>query len=223
MRGKLLFQGLIKYIAGILIVGLMVFLPAGTFDYVNGWGFMGLLFIPMFILGAVLLIKDPMLLAKRLNSKEKETAQKQVISLSLVLFIVGFVLSSLDYRFGWSNMSKWVAIVGAMVLLISYGLYVEVMRENACLSRTVEIQENQKVIDTDLYGIIRHPMYFATTTLFLSFPIVLGSWVGFVIFLLLPVILAIRIKNEEKILEEGLLGYKEYKQKVKYRLLPFIW
>lgn len=206
-----------------LMVAMMIFLPAGTFNYANGWLLMGLLFTPMFILGAVLLIKAPTLLAKRLNSTEKERAQKQVVSLSLVLFIVGFVLSSLDYRFGWSNMPKWVVIVGTMVLFISYGLYMEVMRENVYLARTVEIQENQKVVDTGLYGIVRHPMYLVTITLFLSFPIVLGSWVGFVVFLLLPVILVMRIINEEKILEEGLVEYKEYKQKVKYRLFPFIW
>ena len=177
----------------------------------------------MLLLGIVLFIKSPELLEKRLNSKEKESEQKQVVSLSLVVFIVGFILSALDYRFGWSKLPMWRVSVGAVVLLISYGLYAEVMRENAYLSRTVEIQREQKVIDTGLYGIVRHPMYFATTLLFLSFPIVLGSWVGFIVFLLLPLLLVKRIKNEEKILEEGLKGYKEYKEKVRYRLFPFIW
>lgn len=223
MRKNLILQALTKYIAGLVFVGLMVFLPAGSMTYFNGWLFMALLFIPMLLLGIVLFIKSPELLAKRLNSKEKESEQKQVVSLSLVVFIVGFILSALDYRFGWSKLPMWLVIVGAVVLLISYGLYAEVMRENAYLSRTVEIQEEQKVIDTGLYGIVRHPMYFATTLLFLSFPIVLGSWVGFIVFLLLPLLLVKRIKNEEKILEEGLKGYKEYKEKVRYRLFPFIW
>ena len=223
MRKNLVLQALTKYIAGLVFVGLMVFLPAGSMTYFNGWLFMALLFIPMLLLGIVLFIKSPELLAKRLNSKEKESEQKQVVSLSLVVFIVGFILSALDYRFGWSKLPMWLVIVGAVVLLISYGLYAEVMRENAYLSRTVEIQKEQKVIDTGLYGIVRHPMYFATTLLFLSFPIVLGSWVGFIVFLLLPLLLVKRIKNEEKILEEGLKGYKEYKEKVRYRLFPFIW
>ena len=223
MRKNLVLQALTKYIAGLVFVGLMVFLPAGSMTYFNGWLFMALLFIPMLLLGIVLFIKSPELLEKRLNSKEKENEQKQVVSLSLVVFIVGFILSALDYRFGWSKLPMWLVIVGAVVLLISYGLYAEVMRENAYLSRTVEIQKEQKVIDTGLYGIVRHPMYFATTLLFLSFPIVLGSWVGFIVFLLLPLLLVKRIKNEEKILEEGLKGYKEYKEKVRYRLFPFIW
>jgi len=223
MRKNLVLQALTKYMAGLVFVGLMVFLPAGSMTYFNGWLFMALLFIPMLLLGIVLFIKSPELLEKRLNSKEKESEQKQVVSLSLVVFMVGFILSALDYRFGWSKLPMWLVIVGAVVLLISYGLYAEVMRENAYLSRTVEIQKEQKVIDTGLYGIVRHPMYFATTLLFLSFPIVLGSWVGFVVFLLLPLLLVKRIKNEEKILEEGLKGYKEYKEKVRYRLFPFIW
>lgn len=223
MRKNLVLQALTKYMAGLVFVGLMVFLPAGSMTYFNGWLFMALLFIPMLLLGIVLFIKSPELLEKRLNSKEKESEQKQVVSLSLVVFIVGFILSALDYRFGWSKLPMWLVIVGAVVLLISYGLYAEVMRENAYLSRTVEIQKEQKVIDTGLYGIVRHPMYFATTLLFLSFPIVLGSWVGFIVFLLLPLLLVKRIKNEEKILEEGLKGYKEYKEKVRYRLFPFIW
>lgn len=223
MKVKLLFQALSKFILGILMIGVLLFLPAGTFAYWNAWLFIGLLFIPMFILGAVLLIKSPELLAKRLSSKEKEEEQKHVIALSLLLFVGGFVVSALDFRFQWSRLPVWVVIAAAVLLLVSYGLYAEVMRENAYLSRTVEVQKNQKVIDTGLYGIVRHPMYFATTLLFLSFPLVLGSLAGFVIFLFFPVVLVKRIKNEEMILEKGLEGYKEYKERVKYRLFPFLW
>lgn len=223
MNKKLLFHAIMKFTIGILMVGILLFLPAGTFYYWNAWLFIGLLFIPMLVLGLILWIKAPDLLAKRLNSKEKETEQKHVIVLSLFIFVGGFVVSALDFRFEWSNLPMWVIVVASIVLLISYILYGEIMRENAYLSRTVEIQENQKVIDTGLYGIVRHPMYFVTTTLFLSFPIVLGSAIGFLIFLFYPVLLVKRIKNEEMILENGLEGYKEYKERVKYRLIPFIW
>lgn len=223
MNKKLLFHAIMKFTIGILMVGILLFLPAGTFYYWNAWLFIGLLFIPMLVLGLILWIKAPDLLAKRLNGKEKETEQKHVIVLSLFIFVGGFVVSALDFRFEWSNLPMWVIVVASIVLLISYILYGEVMRENAYLSRTVEIQENQKVIDTGLYGIVRHPMYFVTTTLFLSFPIVLGSAIGFLIFLFYPVLLVKRIKNEEMILENGLEGYKEYKERVKYRLIPFIW
>ena len=177
----------------------------------------------MLILGAVLLVKAPALLEKRLNSKEKETEQKAVIGLSLIMFLGGFIVSALDYRFGWSDMPLVVVIIAAVVLLLSYAGYAEVMRENAYLSRTVEVQENQKVIDTGLYGIVRHPMYLVTTLLFLSIPLVLGSYIGFVIFLIYPVLLVKRIKNEEEVLEKGLEGYSEYKKKVKYRMIPFVW
>ncbi|MBE5922165.1 MAG: DUF1295 domain-containing protein [Lachnospiraceae bacterium] len=223
MRTKLLFQTIIKFTLGIVMIGLLLFLPAGTFDYWNAWLFMGLLFGPMFLLGAVLLFKSPELLAKRLQSKEKEGEQKQVIGWSLIVFIGGFVVAALDFRFGWSELPTWLVLAAAVVLLVSYGLYAEVMRENAYLSRTVEVQENQKVIDTGLYGIVRHPMYFATTLLFLSFPMVLGSAIAFFIFLFYPLLLVKRIKNEEEVLENGLPGYKEYKKKVKYRLFPFLW
>lgn len=223
MPRKLLFQAVSKFLIGLLMIGILLFLPAGTIYYWNGWLFLGLLFIPMFLLGTILLLKAPELLGKRLNYKEKENEQKQVVALSFLLFVGGFVVSALDFRFRWSNLPLGIVIAAAVILLISYGLYAEVMRENAYLSRTVEIQENQKVIDTGLYGIVRHPMYFATTLLFLSFPIVLGSLVGFVIFLFYPIVLVKRIKNEEMILENGLPGYKEYKQRVKYRLFPFIW
>lgn len=220
---KLLFQALTKYVLGLVMIGAMLFWPAGTFNYWNAWLFIGLLFIPMFILGVILFIKDKELLRKRLKSKEKENEQKQVILISLLLFIGGFIIAGLDFRYGWSYLPKEVTIVSSIILLISYILYAEVMRENTYLSRTVEVQENQKVIDTGLYGIVRHPMYFATTLLFLSFPLVLGSFISFIIFLIFPFTLVKRIKNEEKVLEEGLKGYKEYKQKVKYRMIPFIW
>ncbi len=223
MNAKLALSGISKYIMGLILVGVLLFLPAGTMHYWNGWLFLGLLFIPMLILGIVLFVKSPELLEKRLRSKEKENEQKQVVVISFLMFVGGFVVSALDYRFGWSRLPIAVVVIAAIVLLVSYGLYAEVMRENAYLSRTVEVQENQKVIDTGLYGIVRHPMYFATTLLFLSIPLVLGSLIGFVIFLIYPFLLVKRIKNEEQILENGLVGYKEYKQKVKYRLLPFIW
>ncbi len=223
MKTKLLLQAISKFTMGLIVVGALLFLPAGTFTYWNGWLFIGLLFVPMFVLGAVLLWKVPKLLEKRLQSKEKESAQKSVIGLSLLVFVGGFVVAALDYRFGWTTLPLWLVIAASVLLLVSYGLYAEVMRENAYLSRTVEIQENQKVIDTGLYGVVRHPMYFAATLLFLSFPLVLGSGIAFVIFLLFPLLLVKRIQNEEKVLEKGLPGYKEYKQKVKYRLFPFVW
>lgn len=223
MNKRLMVSAISKYIIGLIFVGLLLFLPAGTFAYPNGWLFIGLLFVPMLLLGVMLLIKAPDLLAKRLNNKESEGEQKAVVGLSLLMFLAGFILSALDFRFGWSHMPKAVVVVAAVILLVSYALYAEVMRENAYLSRTVEVQENQKVIDTGLYGIVRHPMYFSTVLLFLSIPLVLGSWIGFAIFLIYPFLLVKRIRNEEKILEEGLVGYKEYKQKVKYRMLPFIW
>ena len=222
-RGKLMMNALVKYSMGLVMVGLLLFLPAGTFDYWNAWLFIGLLFIPMLLLGIVLAMKSQDLLEKRLNSKEKESEQSVVVILSLIMFLGGFIVSALDFRFGWSKMPIVVVIVAAAILLISYGLYAEVMRENAYLSRTVEIQEEQKVVDTGLYGIVRHPMYSVTTLLFLSIPLVLGSWIGFIIFLAYPMILVKRIKNEEKVLEEGLQGYKEYKEKVRYRMIPFVW
>ena len=222
-KGKLIAQGLAKYLLGLIFVALLLFIPAGTIWYWNGWLFIGLLFIPMFILGVVLLIKAPDLLEKRLNDKEKEDDQKLVVALSLLMFLGGFILSAVDFRFGWSNMPLAVVIVAAVILLISYGLYAEVMRENQYLSRTVEVFDNQKVVDTGMYGIVRHPMYMTTVLLFLSIPLVLGSWIGFAIFMVYPFLLVKRIKNEEKVLEEGLPGYCEYKKKVKYRMIPFIW
>lgn len=220
---KLLISALTKFTAGLLMVGILLFLPAGTLNYPGGWRFCALLFIPMLVLGTVLFLKSPDLLKKRLAHKEKETAQKAVIGASLIMFVGGFVIAGLDFRFGWSVIPKWVTIAASAVLLISYGLYAEVMRENAYLSRTVEIQDGQKVIDTGLYGIVRHPMYMASTTLFLSIPLVLGSWYAFAFFCIYPFLLAGRIRNEEAVLEAGLAGYTEYKKKVKYRMIPFIW
>lgn len=220
---KLLFQAIFKFILGVLMIVVLLFLPAGTVNYWNAWLLMGLLFIPMFIAGVILWIKNPNLLRKRLNVKEKESEQKRVIGMSLIIFVLGFIIAGLDFRNGWSNMSVGVVVGASVIFVISYILYAEVLRENAYLSRTIEVQENQKVIDSGLYGIVRHPMYFATTLLFLSFPIILGSWISFAIFCFFPFVLVKRIKNEEKVLENGLEGYKEYKQKVKYRMIPFIW
>lgn len=223
MKSKLLISAVTKYLLGLLIVGALLFLPAGTLRYPGGLLFTALLFVPMLLLGAVLFLKAPELLEKRLQSKEKESAQKGVIALSLFMFVGGFVLAGLDFRFGWSTVPLWVTITAAVLLLLSYALYAEVMRENAYLSRTVEVQEGQKVVDTGLYGIVRHPMYAVTTLLFLSIPLVLGSWITFAVFLVYPVLMVLRIKNEEKVLAEGLPGYREYQTKVKYRMIPFIW
>ena len=220
---KLLISALTKFIAGLVMVGALLFLPAGTLDYPGGWRFCALLFIPMLILGAVLFLKAPDLLKKRLAHKETQQAQKKVIALSLLMFVGGFVIAGLDFRFGWSAMPRWVTTAASVLLLISYGLYAEVMRENAYLSRTVEIQDGQKVIDTGLYGVVRHPMYMASTVLFLSIPLVLGSWYAFAVFCIYPLLMVARIKNEEAVLEAGLDGYTEYKKKVKYRMIPFIW
>ena len=220
---KLAISALIKFTVGLALVGLLLFLPAGTLSYANGWLFIGLLFLPMLLLGIVLLIRSPKLLEKRLGAKEKENTQKGVVAASGLLFIVGFAVAGLDFRFGWSKMPLWVVIVASVVLLISYALYAEVMRENAYLSRTVEVREGQKVVDTGLYGIVRHPMYAVTVWLFLSIPVVLGSWWACLCFLPYVALIVIRIINEEKLLSSELEGYEEYKKRVKYRLLPFIW
>lgn len=222
-KSKLLTQALIKFLLGIILIGILLFLPAGTLEFKNAWLLMGLLFIPMFFVGVVLFLKNPELLEKRIKNKEKEDVQKRVIDISIILFLIGFTISGLDFRFGWSNLNDIVIYIASFILLFSYGMYIEVLRENTYLSRTVEIQENQKVISTGLYGIVRHPMYLATMLLFMSFPLVLGSLYGFIIFLGFPFILVKRIKNEEKVLEEGLEGYTEYKQKVKFKMIPFIW
>ena len=220
---KLLLNALIKFIAGIVLLGLLLFLPAGTFFYPDAWLFMGLLFVPMLIMGIVLFVKSPTLLEKRLNNKEKQKAQKGVIALSGLIFPIGFLLSALDFRNGWSTVPRWLTITASLLFLIGYGLYAEVMRENAYLSRTVEVQEGQKVISSGLYGIVRHPMYLATLFMFLPLPLILGSFWGLIPFAIYPILIIIRIFNEEKILTEGLEGYSEYKNKVRYRLIPFIW
>lgn len=223
MSKKLFLQAIIKFVFGVLLVGLLVFLPAGTLRFFQGWLFMSILFIPMFIAGIVMMVKKPKLLESRLNAKEKQMDQSLVVKLSGLMFLAGFIVAGLDFRFGWLTLPKGVSIGAAVVFLIAYVLYAEVLRENTFLSRTIEVQENQKVIDTGLYGMVRHPMYFATVLLFLAMPLVLGSLISFVIFLAYPFIIAKRIKGEEAFLEQELTGYKEYKEKVKYRLIPFIW
>ena len=223
MNCKLLMEAIIKFASGVVIIGLMIFLPAGSLHYWNGWLFMGILFGPMFIGGIVLMIKNPQLLKSRLKAKEKDSEQKVVILFSGIMFLIGFILCGLNYRFAWIVMPKWVVFLSTIIFLNAYILYAEVLRENTYLSRTIEIQEGQKIIDTGLYGIVRHPMYLATVLLFLAIPLVLGFIISFLIFLVYPVIIAKRIRNEEKMLEEQLVGYKEYKQKVKYKLMPLIW
>ena len=223
MKLKLLLSALTKFLCGLILVGALLFLPAGSFAFMGGWIFIVLLFIPMIVLGIVLFIKAPELLEKRLGAKEKENTQKGVVALSGLLFLAGFIVAGLDYRFGWSHVPTWLVIVSSVTLLASYALYAEVMRENAYLSRTIEVQEGQKVVSTGLYGIVRHPMYAVTIWLFLSIPLVLGSFWSLLCFLPYPIIMAVRILNEERVLTEGLDGYADYKQKVKYRLIPFIW
>ena len=220
---KLIISALTKFLLGLVLVGAMLFLPAGTLSYPGAWLFLGLLFIPMLILGVAMLIKSPALLAKRLDSKEKEATQKGVVALAGLMFPFGFLLSAFDFRHGWSQVPVWLTITASVLFLVGYAMYAEVMRENAYLSRTIEVQEHQTVIDTRLYGIVRHPMYLATLLMFLPLPLILGSLWGLIPFALYPVIIVIRILNEEKVLTEGLAGYAEYKQKVKYRLLPYLW
>ncbi len=223
MTTNLFIQAITKFIFGILLTGLLIFLPAGTLSYFNGWLFMGILFIPMFFAGTVLMIKNPYLLKKRLNTNEKLNEQGLVIKLSALMFTAGFVIAGLGYRLHWFMLPINVSLIASFVFLIAYVLYAEVLRENTYLSRTIEVQENQTVIDSGLYGIVRHPMYSATLFLFLSIPFVLGSVYTFIIFLAYPYIIVKRIKGEEAFLEKELKGYKEYKKKVKYRLIPFIW
>lgn len=223
MSVKLFFQAIVKFVIGVLLVGLLLFLPAGTWNYPNGWLLMGLLFVPMFMAGLVMMVKNPNLLQSRLDAKEKEAKQKAVLLISGLMFIVGFVLCGLDFRFDWLPLPKGVVIAASVIFLLSYVLYAEVLRENAYLSRTIQVQEGQRVVDTGLYGVVRHPMYLATILLFLSIPLVLGSLVAFTVFLVYPFVLVLRIRNEETVLEAELDGYKEYKEKVKYRLIPFVW
>lgn len=220
---KLLCSALIKVSLGIVLVGTMVFGPAGTLAYEKGWLFMGLLFIPMLIAGFVMLFKAPKLLEKRLDAREKQGEQKTVVALSGLMFAAGFVVAGLDYRFGWSRMSMAVTAASSVLFLIGYGLYGEVLRENAYLNRTIQVEQGQTVVSTGLYGIVRHPMYAATILLFLMMPLVLGSWYAAMIFLIYPVLIIIRLKGEERLLMNELPGYAEYRKKVKYRLIPFIW
>ena len=223
MNKKLFFDAIFKYLLGFIVIGLLIFLPAGTLDWTNGWIFMLVLFIPMFIAGVIMMIKDPNLLRSRLNIKEKQNEQKEVVLLGGLMFLVGFIIAGLNYRFNFIELPNIVTIISSIVFILSYILYGEVLRENAYLSRTIEVQKGQKVVDTGLYGIVRHPMYFSTLFMFLSIPLILGSIISFIIFLVYPVLIIKRIKNEEKVLEKELKGYKEYKKKIKYRLIPFIW
>lgn len=223
MNKRLFISAILKFLLGVVLVGALIFLPAGTFNYLGGWLLMGILFIPMFAAGIVMMIKNPALLKSRLNAKEKDREQDLVVKLSGLMFIGGFIVAGLGVRFGWYSLPPAVTIVGACLFIVAYILYAEVLRENTYLSRTIEVQENQRVVDTGLYGIVRHPMYAVTLLLFLSMPLVLGSLYSLLIFLVYPFIIAKRIKNEEKFLEENLEGYKDYKSKVRYRLIPFIW
>ena len=223
MTVRLFLQTIIKFFSGIILVGLLIFLPAGTLAFFNGWILMGVLFVPMFIAGIIMLFKNPDLLKERLDAKENRKEQNLVVKLSGLMFIAGFVVAGLGVRFGWYMLPKKIAIGAAAIFLAAYLLYAEVLRENTYLSRTVKVQENQKVIDTGLYGIVRHPMYSATLFLFLSIPLVLGSVYAFLVFLTYPPIIIKRIKDEEELLGKELEGYTEYKQKVKYRLIPFVW
>ena len=220
---KLLLEALTKFICGLFLVGLLIFLPAGTLSYPHGWLLVILLFGPMLIAGFVMLKKSPEFLKKRLDAKEKQTAQKGVVALSGLMFLAGFVVAGLAFRFGWSAMPDWVVITASVLFLIAYGLYAEVMRENAYLSRTIKVEEGQTVVDTGLYGIVRHPMYAVTVLLFLMIPLVLGSWYALIAFAFYPALIVVRLKDEEELLTKELSGYDRYKQKVKYRMIPFIW
>ena len=220
---KLLINALTKFFCGLALVGLLIFLPAGTLDYAKGWLLMGLLFMPMLIAGFVLFFKSPAFLSRRLDAKEKQAAQKGVVALSGLMFVAGFTVAGLDFRFGWSQMPLPVTVTASVLFLLAYALYAEVMRENAYLSRTVKVEEGQTVVDTGLYGIVRHPMYMATILLFLMIPVVLGSWYALIVFAFYPALIIVRLKDEEVLLTRELPGYAEYKKKVKYRILPFIW
>ena len=223
MDTKLFYQALMKFLSGVVILGLLIFLPAGSFHYWQGWLMMGVLFVPMFVAGLILMVKNPELLRKRLNAKEEEQEQKAVVALSAVVFVVAFVVAGLNWRFQWLVLPDWAVWLAAALFLFGYILYAEVLRENTYLSRTVEVQENQKVIDTGLYGIVRHPMYMSTNILFLMMPLVLASPISFLVMLLYIPLIAKRIRNEEAVLEHGLKGYREYKQRVKYKVIPYIW
>ncbi len=223
MTKKLILQAIGKFISGLILLCVLLFVPAGTINYPNGWILISVLFIPMLFAGLVMMFKNPELLKKRLNAKEGESEQKAVVALSGIMFLAAFIAAGLNFRFKWFVLPKWAVIAGTVIFLLAYAMYAEVLRENTYLSRTVEVQENQKVIDTGLYGVVRHPMYCATLFLFLSMGIILGSPVSFAVLLLYIPIIAKRMKNEEKVLEEGLEGYTEYKTKVKYKVIPFVW
>ena len=223
MNTKLFLSAILKFALGVVLIGALLFLPAGTLHYPQGWLLMGILFIPMFLAGLVMMAKNPALLKSRLNAKEKEREQSLVVKLSGLMFLVGFILAGLSFRFGWLMLPRWVSILGAALFLASYALYAEVLRENTWLSRTIEVQEGQTVVSTGLYGIVRHPMYAVTLVLFLSMPLVLGSALAFAVFLAYPFIISKRIRNEEEVLARDLPGYPEYMQQVKWRLIPFVW
>ena len=220
---KLFLEAIVKFTCGLLLVLALIFLPAGTVNYPYGWLLVGLLFVPMLIAGFVMLAKSPEFLKKRLDVKEKQATQKGVVAYAGLMFIAGFVVAGLDFRFGWSKMPQWVTIAASVLFLVSYALYAEVMRENAYLSRTIKVEEGQKVVDTGLYGVVRHPMYAVTILLFMAMPLVLGSWYALIVFAFYPAIIIVRLKDEEDLLTRELPGYDAYKQKVKYRIIPFIW
>lgn len=220
---KLVTSALIKYLCGLIITSLLIFIPSGTIKNYNGWLLLILLFVPMLFLGIYLYIKKPKLLQRRLKSKEKEKTQKLVILLSLVLFVSGFIICGLDFKYKWSSIPKYIVILASITLLFSYFLYIKIMKENEYLLRTIEVEKNQKLVDTGLYSVIRHPMYLSVTLLFLSIPLVLGSLYGFYLFLIFPMIIILRIQNEEKVLAINLKGYSAYKLRVKYKLIPYIW
>lgn len=220
---KLLLNSIVKLLSGLVMIAILLFLPAGTWHYLHAWLFIALLFVPMTMIGIWLYLSQPNLLAKRLGNKEREQQQKNVVALSGLMFISGFVLCALDYRFGWSSVPVWLVVVASVIFLLGYGMYAEVMRENAYLSRTIEVQEGQQLIDSGLYGIVRHPMYTATILMFMAIPLVLGSFWALFVFAIYPILMVLRIQNEEQVLAKGLAGYPEYQKRVKWRLIPFIW
>ena len=220
---KLLLNSIVKLLSGLVMIAILLFLPAGTWHYLHAWLFIALLFVPMTMIGIWLYLSQPNLLAKRLGNKEREQQQKNVVALSGLMFISGFVLCALDYRCGWSSVPVWLVVVASVIFLLGYGMYAEVMRENAYLSRTIEVQEGQQLIDSGLYGIVRHPMYTATILMFMAIPLVLGSFWALFDFAIYPILMVLRIQNEEQMLVEGLVGYSEYQKRVKWRLIPFVW
>jgi len=223
MTKKLFAEAICKFVLGVVLVGMLVFLPAGTLNFLQGWLLVGILFVPMFFAGVVMMAKNPTLLKSRLDAKEKQGEQQTVVKLSGLMFVAGFVIAGFNYRFGWYTLPLWISVIGAVAFLMGYVMLAFVFKQNTFLARTIKVEKNQTVVDSGLYGVVRHPMYSATLLLFLSMPIILGSLYAFVVFLAYPFIISMRIKNEEKLLEQELEGYNEYKQKVKYRLIPFIW